>query len=449
MNNYIPLHEHFNNVHNYINNHIIRGLYEPSVILLEDSNGSWIQRMWTAVLNWFDKLSGEVKTFYKETLHIDHNYVIKEKSKTVYQNRESILKNFNEANNENEISKEYADKVDNLNESRNKIIGNNIFKAFLDRYKEINLQGFNEVHTIANTGAVEKNYQSMLNSVKTLTEKLCSPSFINYYLRLNQQIEVAFFQINSVTELLMAVISTIDDFFLKYEGNPTAPDENPAQTNTIDLTFVNDLLRPFKNFGFNKILVITENLYKYPIINSHAMKFKYLFAKYDKVPNNFQKVPIYPQMKKEWDLTKFIYKDIASMQKDKYPNFIQTYDRIMDANVKLQENLGMTISEIDEAQLKSNHEVILNYLSKYTDNGEISPSEGTMGNTGVKRGINLNDNRFLKFLSSNAQNATTSDLQQFFTILSNVEATAMNAAGIMNASRMIDRLFSFRIDNKI
>ena len=69
MNNYMPLHEHFNNVHNYINNHIIRGLYEPSVILLEDSNGSWIQRMWTAVLNWFDKLSGEVKTFYKENVH--------------------------------------------------------------------------------------------------------------------------------------------------------------------------------------------------------------------------------------------------------------------------------------------------------------------------------------------------------------------------------------------
>ena len=82
--------EHYIQLHRYIKDTICNKLYEPNLYL--EAQGTWVQRTYSAILGWLRKTKTWVINTCNSLFKIDDAFTIKETTKTIWENKENMLK---------------------------------------------------------------------------------------------------------------------------------------------------------------------------------------------------------------------------------------------------------------------------------------------------------------------------------------------------------------------
>lgn len=426
--------EHYNDLHNYINDNICKINYN-SELLTEAQLPfhtlviNFFKKYWEMFLNWFNK------TFKKVQALLNVNEIIT-KGEALYKQRETLWPEF-EKKNINEILDSY--KTDD---------GQDQFELFKQKYLDFtnNSTGVNFLNVqyaegLANSCAKDYphlasilNNEKMIKSLyKALLYKLCSPNFIHNYLALNDFMDKIFFDLMFSIELIDEVYKDLNDIIKN--GN----DKNSNIIKNIEDHFKIKQL----NDELNKTLAPTNkniyNIYINKVQQINAVKLVALTSPDNYLPDeyNFYGSLNDPNFQTQNDQTVIfhiinkltlsqdnqgIYIDTANI-----PEFNHLRNKIQDISSKLKIEAQITKDPTKleyDTNFLTNRKKIMDSIIQGVDSVGLHK---VMGSIPIKSNVVDNLDALIKNLTQ-----TLIKITQYYTL-----------------SKDLDRFFLFRIKNRI
>ena len=440
--------EHYIQLHRYIKDTICNKLYEPNLYL--EAQGTWVQRTYSAILGWLRKTKTWVINTCNSLFKIDDAFTIKETTKTIWENKENMLKEFDNENKDGEkavLSDKWKNKFSNLNKQRlelSKKMGqvdyNNIPNANDTNMKNIasNANSYLSEELISKIAIDANQAKDSLNTII----RLCNPAFVDYYETMNWQIDYCFTQISGVADLMSAIFSICNDLALMKGTNNPGENGEGKLDGSKEKSIIENLENITKQLEFTKLLQQIEFIYKIGNF-SLLLKINYLCCPVNRFIENFNAVGTYTKslMSTKDDGYNIVNKICQILSKDKtnefisqFPSFQRAVESISETNNKLVD-VGMQTREVTENQIKEKTRILQQYLN----------NTGKTDESGVNN-ANSSDKELQNRIDQVLDELNISDVNDK---LVKINTNLSNYQKVMMQSRHLDLYYSYRIKERI
>lgn len=434
--------EHYIQLHRYIKDTICNKLYEPNLYL--EAQGTWVQRTYSAILGWLRKTKTWVMNTCNSLFKIDDAFTIKETTKTIWENKDNMLKEFDNENKDGEkavLSDKWKNKFSNLNKQRlelSKKMGSVNYNDYPDaQNKQMTDIGKEASQYLSEEfiSRIAMDANQARDSLSTVI-RLCNPAFVDYYETLNWQIDYCFAQISGITDLMSAIFSICNDLALM----GSSENENKINENNKS-NIINNLKEITKNLNLAKTKEQVINVYKIGNF-SLLLKIKYLCCPANRFIENFNAVGTYSKVLMDtsdngYNIVNHLCQ-ILSKKNDfisQFPSFQRAVESISETNNKLVD-VGMQTREVTENQLKEKTRILQQYLNNTGKPNESGANDSNSSDPNLQKRID----QVLGELGLD------NNINQY---LQDMNKALMDYQKVMMQSRHLDLYYSYRIKERI